>query len=65
MPLSVRVEAGIPVLAGGFGEGVDHDPGGDHGVGGAAQDVAGVVIEPGDDLGVGPLWACRRRGGSG
>jgi len=43
------------VFLGGLAEGVEHDLGGDRGVGAAVQDVAGVVIEPGDDLGVGAV----------
>ncbi|MEI2809084.1 MAG: hypothetical protein V9F00_02395 [Nocardioides sp.] len=49
------------MLACGFGEGLEHDPSGDPGVGGDVQGVAGVVVEPGDDLGV----AARAAGWSG
>ena len=42
----------IAVLGGGLGEGGDHDRGGDPGVCGDVQRQAGVVVEPGDDLGV-------------
>ena len=50
MPLSVSVEAGIAVLGSGFAEGGQHDRAGDPGVGGDVQGVAGVVVEPGEDL---------------
>ena len=53
MPLSVSVEAGISVLVSGLAEGGQHDRAGDPGVGGDVQGVAGVVVEPGDDLDVG------------
>jgi hypothetical protein len=43
----------IPVLGCGFGEAGQHDLRGDPGVGGDVQGVAGVVVEPGDDLHVG------------
>jgi hypothetical protein len=43
----------IAVLGGGLGEGGDHDRCGDAGVRREVQGVAGVVVEPGDDLGVG------------
>ena len=38
-----------------FGELVDDDRGVDGGVGGEAQRVAGVIVEPGQDLGVGAI----------
>jgi hypothetical protein len=46
---------GIAVLACGFGEGVRHGGAGDWLVGGDRQGVAGVVIQPGEDLAVGPV----------
>ena len=36
------------------GEGVGHDPTGDSAVGGQVQQVAGVVVEPADDLDLDP-----------
>ena len=50
MPLSVSVEAGYAVQVSGLPEGGQHDRAGDPGVGGDVQGVAGVVVEPGDDL---------------
>ena len=41
---------GDAVLTCGFAEGGGHDGGGDRPVGGDVQGVAGVVVEPGDDL---------------
>ena len=52
MPLSVRVEAGTPCSPARCAEGHQHDRPGDPGMGGDGQGVAGVVIEPGQDLGV-------------
>jgi hypothetical protein len=43
---------GEAVRRGGRGEGGDHDRGGDPLVSGDAEGVAGMVVEPGDDLGV-------------
>ena len=55
MPLSVRVEAGIPCRAEGFAEGGGDDRAGDPAVCGHEQGVAGAVVEPGDDLDVGAV----------
>ena len=44
---------GDAVLGNGFAEGGEHDRGGDPGVGGDVQGVAGAVVEPADDLDVG------------
>jgi hypothetical protein len=44
---------GNPVLGKGFAERGEHDRGGDPGVCGDVQGVAGAVVEPGDDLDVG------------
>ena len=44
-----------PVLVDGGAEGVDDDRAGDPAVGGDRQGVAGVVIEPGQDLDVGAV----------
>ncbi|MEI2811984.1 MAG: hypothetical protein V9F00_17895 [Nocardioides sp.] len=52
---------GISVLGSGGAEGGQHDRGGDPGVGGDVEGVAGAVVEPGDDLDVG-AGACRRGG---
>jgi len=46
---------GNAVLACGFAEGGEHDGAGDAVVGGDGERVAGVVIEPGQDLGVGAV----------
>jgi hypothetical protein len=40
------------LLGCGLPEGVEHDPAGDVAVGRDVQGVAGVVVEPGDGLGV-------------
>ena len=40
------------MLVGGVAEGVSHDRPGDAGVGADVQGVAGMVVEPGDDLDV-------------
>jgi hypothetical protein len=56
MPLSVNVETGIPVLSNGFPERGQHDRAGDPVVHSHGQCVAGAVVEPGQDLGVG-AWA--------
>ena len=54
-PLSVKVENGIPWSVDGVAEG-GHDGGsGDGLVGGDRQGVAGVVVEPGEDLDVGAV----------
>jgi hypothetical protein len=52
MPLSVSVDAGGPVPGHSGAEGVDHDGAGDAPVGGHREDVAGVVVQPGQDLDV-------------
>ena len=39
----------------GFPEGAEDDPSGDPAVGGDRQGLAGVVIQPGEDLGAGPV----------
>ena len=46
---------GEPVLVCGFSEGVGGDGAGYAPVGGDRQGVAGMVVEPGDDLGCGPV----------
>ena len=46
---------GDAVLVSGFAEGGEHDRAGDPAVGGDVQGVAGVVVEPGDDLDVVPV----------
>ena len=51
---------GIPVLVCGFAEGGEHDRAGDPGVGGDVQGVAGVVVEPGEDLDVRAGWPSGR-----
>ena len=43
---------GVSVQVSGLGEGGQHDRGGDPGMRGDVQGEAGVVVEPGDDLGV-------------
>ena len=43
---------GDPVPGKGFAEGLEDDRGGDSGVRGHVQGVAGAVVEPGDDLDV-------------
>ena len=54
-PLSVNVENGMPWSVDGGAEG-GHDGGsGDGSVGGDRQGVAGVVVEPGQDLDVGAV----------
>ena len=53
MALSDSTDAGKAVVGGGFGEGVDHDGPGDAPVRGDGEGVAGMVVEPGDDLGIG------------
>jgi hypothetical protein len=52
MPLSVRGGCGDPVLLAGLPEGGQHDRAGNADVGGERQDVAGVVVEPREDLAV-------------
>jgi len=44
-----------PLVGARVEEGVDHDGAGDVVVGGDGEGVAGVVIEPGEDLGVGAI----------
>ena len=46
---------GHPVGVAGLAEDVDHDRAGDPGVGGDRQGVAGVVIDPAQDLDVGAV----------
>jgi hypothetical protein len=55
MPLSVNVEGRWPVFGDRGAELVDDDPAGDRLVCGESERVAGVIIEPGEDLGVGPV----------
>ena len=55
MPLSVRVEAGGPCSAIAARNSSATMRAGDGLVGGDAQRVAGVVVEPGQDLGVGAV----------
>jgi hypothetical protein len=50
MPLSVNVEAGTPCLGDRGAELVEHDRPGDTVMGADSQRVAGVVIEPAQDL---------------
>jgi hypothetical protein len=52
-PVVGQRRGGRPVLGDGGAEGVDHDGARDPAVGGDGQGVAGVVIQPGQDLGVG------------
>ena len=52
IPLSVNVEAGTPWCFQGVGERVDDDVAGDAAVGGDRDGVAGVVIDPAQDLDV-------------
>jgi hypothetical protein len=52
IPLSVRVEAGMPWSFEGFGERVDDNLAGDAAVGGDREGVAGVVVDPAEDLDV-------------
>ena len=54
MPLSVSVDAG-PVAAQAARNVVHHDRAGDPAVGGDRQGVAGVIVEPGQDLDVGAV----------
>ena len=52
-PLNVRERRGRgPVAGAGGAEGGEHGRAGDPGVGGDRQGVPGVVVEPGQDLGV-------------
>ena len=55
IPLSVKRRAGDPVGLDRCGEGVDDDWAGDAAVGGDRERVAGVVVDPAQDLGVGAV----------
>ena len=55
MPLSVRVEAGVPCSAHRGAELVDDDAATDTGVRGETQHVAGAVVDPGEDLDFGAI----------
>ena len=52
MPLSVRVEAGMPCWASGFAEGAGTIGAVIRAVCGDVEGVAGAVVEPADDLDV-------------
>ena len=53
-PVAGQGRRGQPVSVASLQERVDDDFAGDRGMGAAAQQVAGVVVEPVDDLGAGP-----------
>ena len=55
IPLSVKVENGMPWTSMAVRKVVDDDRSGDAAVGGDRQGVAGVVVEPGEDLDVGAV----------
>ena len=54
-PLSVRVDQGVPWRSMACAERGEDGGSGDGAVGGDGQGVAGVVVEPGEDLGVGAV----------
>ena len=55
MPLSVRVDSGMPWVVAGSGKAATTIGSGDAVVGGDRQGVAGVVVEPGEDFDVGAI----------